>query len=208
MLYKERMTGMRLSRVPEIDLSVVIAMFILISLAWGVARFERSFVKVERIIPVFTVSSELNVMPVIEPKTKKDAVKVGSFMSLAKASSQSTAKTGAAAESGQAALDKIMLSQSFPASAGITAPKIVYKSMPDYPVKAIEGAMQGTAVVKIFILKNGRVGNAVLEQTSGHEILDRSALAAVSQWIFEPAVSQKEAIEAWFRVPVKFQLKS
>jgi len=171
-----------------------------------VARIDRSFVKVERQVPVFTISSEISVMPVIEPKTKKNAVKVGSFMSLAKTAS--VADTKAAAPAVSEAAEKIILSQAFPVPTGLTAPKIVYKTVPDYPVKAIEAAMQGTAVIKIFILKNGRVGNAVIEQTSGHELLDRSAVAAISQWIFEPAVSQKEAIEAWFKVPVKFQLKS
>jgi protein TonB len=206
MLYKEKMTGVRLSRVPEIDLSVIIAMFLLVAFAWGVAKVERSFVKVERQIPVFTISSEISVMPVIEPKTKKNAVKVGSFMSLAKTASVADTKTAAPANTEVA--DKIVLSQAFPAPKSLSAPKIVYKTVPDYPVKAIEGAMQGTAMVKVFILKNGRVGDAVIEQTSGYEILDRSAIAAISQWIFEPAISQKEAIEAWFKVPVKFQLKS
>lgn len=206
MLYKERLTGVRLSRVPEFDLSVMVAMFLLVAFAWGVAKIDRSFVKVERQIPVFTISSEISVMPVIEPKTKKNAVKVGSFMSLAKTAS--VADTKAAAPAVSEAADKLILSQAFPVPTGLTAPRIVYKTVPDYPVKAIEAAMQGTAVVKVFILKNGRVGNAVIEQTSGHELLDRSAVAAISQWIFEPAVSRKEAIEAWFKVPVKFQLKS
>ncbi|MCX5749634.1 MAG: energy transducer TonB [Candidatus Saganbacteria bacterium] len=208
MLYKERLTGMRLSRIPEVDLSVVIAMFLLITFAWGVAKLESSFVKVERVVPVFTVSTELSVMPVIEAKTNKNAVKVGSFMSLAKPSAAAAPKTAVIDKAGSAASENMVLSQASPASAGIFPPKIVYRSIPDYPVKAIEGGMQGTAVVKIFILKNGRVGDAVLEQTSGHEILDRSAIAGVSQWRFEPAVSQKEAIEAWFKIPVKFQLKS
>jgi len=174
-------------------------------MAWGVAKMEKSMISVGRVVPEFTIANELDVLPVIEPTLKKDAVKVGKFMSLAKTS----AIQGNAVENvNSQVLKNIVPVKNYPSAKTLAAPRIIYKTIPDYPTKAVENAQQGVVMVKVYILKNGRVGNAAIEQSSGFEMLDKSALAAVSQWIFEPAAYSSEVTESWFRVPVKFQLKS
>ena len=100
-----------------------------------------------------------------------------------------------------------MLTESAPTGAAILPPKVIYKSIPDYPAKAIEQGLQGTVMVEVYILKNGRVGEATIDQSSGYQVLDKSALAAISQWIFEPATYAREVTQARFKVPVRFQLK-
>lgn len=205
-MYKDRNTGVRLFQLPAIDFSVIIAMFVLVAMAWGVARLERTFERTEKYIPEFTVSGEISVKPVIEPKTKKEALKVGEFMSLAKSSAR--VHLGNQVQAKAEAAEKIVLTESVPTGAMVTPPKILYKSMPDYPARAIETGAEGIVMIKVFILKNGRVSRAEVDQTSGHEMLDRSALAAVSQWVFEPATYAREVSEAWFKVPVRFRLKS
>lgn len=201
MKYKERMAGTAASRLPSVDLSIIAAMFILIAMAWAVARLETSLVKAERFVPEFTIAGELDVLPVADPSLKKDAVKVGEFMSIAK-----TADTQSAAPA--ASMQNIIPAKHYPAGRSVVAPRIIYKSIPDYPARSVENAEQGTAIVSVYILKNGRVGQAQIEQSTGFEMLDASAMAAVSQWIFEPAASSSQITESWFKIPVKFQLKS
>jgi protein TonB len=59
----------------------------------------------------------------------------------------------------------------------------------------------------VEVLSNGRVGQIELKRSSGHEILDRSALAAVKQWRFIPAKEGENIISVWVNIPVKFQLQ-
>jgi len=206
MKYKDRISGVKRTTLPSVDLSIIAAMFLLVVMAWGVAKMEKSMISVGRVIPEFTIANELDVLPVIEPTLKKDAVKVGKFMSLAKTSAS---VQGSVMESANTqVLKNIVPVKNYPSAKTLAAPRIIYKSIPDYPTKAVENAQQGVVMVKVYILKNGRVGNAAIEQSSGFEMLDKSALAAVSQWIFEPAAYSSEVTESWFRVPVKFQLKS
>ncbi len=205
MKYKDRISGVKRTALPSADLSIIAAMFLLVVMAWGVAKMEKSMISVGRVVPEFTIANELDVIPVIEPTLKKDAVKVGKFMSLAKTS----AIQGNAVENvNSQVLKNIVPVKNYPSAKTLAAPRIIYKTIPDYPTKAVENAQQGVVMVKVYILKNGRVGNAAIEQSSGFEMLDKSALAAVSQWIFEPAAYSSEVTESWFRVPVKFQLKS
>lgn len=205
MKYKDRISGVKRTTLPSVDLSIIAAMFLLVVMAWGVAKMEKSMISVGRVVPEFTIANELDVLPVIEPTLKKDAVKVGKFMSLAKTS----AIQGNALENVNAqVLKNIVPVKNYPSAKTLAAPRIIYKSIPDYPTKAVENAQQGVVMVKVYILKNGRVGNAAIEQSSGFDMLDKSALAAVSQWIFEPAAYSSEVTESWFRVPVKFLLKS
>jgi protein TonB len=51
------------------------------------------------------------------------------------------------------------------------------------------------------------VGQVEVKKSSGHEILDRSALSAVKQWKFFPAKRGEIAIASWVNIPVKFQLQ-
>ena len=142
-------------------------------------------------------------LPVADPALKKDAVKVGKFMSIAK-----TADIQNAAPAVTATMQNIIPAKSYPAGRSVVAPRVIYRSIPDYPARSVENAEQGVAVISVYILKNGRVGQAQIEQSTGFDMLDRSALAAVSQWIFEPATTSSQITEAWFKIPVRFQLKS
>jgi TonB family protein len=210
MKYKEKISGVRSSKLQSIDLSVVAAMALLIVLAWSVAKLERSFTRTARVIPTFSVSQEISVMPIEETRTKKEAAMVGKFMSLSKTNTYISPQiqTEAVDAANNVALKNIILSQGIPSGIAVSSPRIIYKTIPDYPAKAIENSQQGTVVVRVYILKNGRVGDAAVDMSSGSDILDKSAVSAISQWIFEPATYEKQITESWFKVPVKFQLKS
>jgi protein TonB len=59
----------------------------------------------------------------------------------------------------------------------------------------------------VEVLSNGRVGQIEIKRSSGHEVLDQSALSTVRQWKFTPAKKGEDAIPLWVNIPIKFQLQ-
>ena len=86
-------------------------------------------------------------------------------------------------------------------------PKYGENPKPVYPAEARKRGYHGEVILKVEVLSNGRVGQIELKRSSGHEILDRSALAAVKQWRFIPAKEGENIISVWVNIPVKFQLQ-
>ena len=78
---------------------------------------------------------------------------------------------------------------------------------PKYPGTARRRGYQGTTILEVLVNKNGRVGDLKVFKSSGHPILDRTALASVKNWSFEPGMRGDEKVEMWVKVPIRFQLK-
>jgi protein TonB len=60
----------------------------------------------------------------------------------------------------------------------------------------------------VLVLKNGKVGQLKLKQSSGFARLDQSALNAVRGWTYQPALKLSQPIDYWFVQPVVFNLNS
>jgi len=86
-------------------------------------------------------------------------------------------------------------------------PKYAENPRPLYPREARKKGFQGEVVLKVEVLSNGLVGQVEVKKSSGHEILDRSALSAVKRWKFFPAKRGENAIAFWVNIPIKFQLQ-
>ena len=86
-------------------------------------------------------------------------------------------------------------------------PKYAENPKPLYPREARNKGFQGEVVLKVEVLSNGLVGQVEVKKSSGHEILDRSALSAVKHWKFFPAKRGESAISFWVNIPIKFQLQ-
>ena len=78
---------------------------------------------------------------------------------------------------------------------------------PRYPESARRAGVQGTTLLKLRVLENGRVGEVLVEQSAGHRDLDNAAAEAVKGWRFEPARIGKEPIAVWVILQVKFELQ-
>jgi TonB family protein len=78
---------------------------------------------------------------------------------------------------------------------------------PPYPEEARRKGMEGEVVLRVEVLANGWVGQIEVKRSSGHEILDRSALSIVKQWKFIPANKENGSIPCWVNIPIKFQLQ-
>lgn len=80
-------------------------------------------------------------------------------------------------------------------------------SQPAYPPASKRDGEQGTGVVEVFVLPNGRVGDVRMMSTTGYERLDRAAIQEAKQsWRFKPATRAGEAIGQWYPVKVVFKL--
>ena len=62
--------------------------------------------------------------------------------------------------------------------------------------------------LRVFVLKDGSVGQAAVLRSSGFRMLDDSALRTVrSAWRFLPALHDGLAIDSWVEIPIKFVLE-
>ena len=79
---------------------------------------------------------------------------------------------------------------------------------PDYPVSEIRQGHEGTVLLALQILPNGRVGEVRIDKSSGYAKLDESAAREARKWRMKPGTSDGTAMAMWKRVPIKFQLKN
>jgi len=86
-------------------------------------------------------------------------------------------------------------------------PRYAQNPKPAYPQEAREKGYEGEVILRVEVLPNGRVGQIEVKNSSGYELLDRSALTAVKQWRFIPAKKGETPIPLWVNIPVKFQLQ-
>jgi protein TonB len=79
---------------------------------------------------------------------------------------------------------------------------------PEYPVSEIRQGHEGTVLLALQILPNGRVGAVRIDKSSGYLKLDESAAREARRWRMKPGTSDGTAMPMWKRVPIKFQLKN
>jgi protein TonB len=89
----------------------------------------------------------------------------------------------------------------------LVRPRYADTPKPRYPKEARQKGYEGEILLRVEVLPDGGVGKVEVKRSSGHEILDRSALAAVRQWKFIPAKKGGNAVSSWVNIPVKFQLQ-
>ena len=83
-------------------------------------------------------------------------------------------------------------------------PEAVTKVPPVYPDLAREAGVDGTVLVQALVGKDGKVKDTRVVKSI--PMLDASAVAAVTQWVFKPALSNNKPVAVWVAVPVKFTL--
>jgi len=78
---------------------------------------------------------------------------------------------------------------------------------PEYPRTAKRRGYQGTVLLEVLVNRDGKVEDLRVLKSSGYDILDRSALNSVKNWLFEPGSIGDQNVDMWVRVPVRFELK-
>ncbi len=89
----------------------------------------------------------------------------------------------------------------------LARPQGGYQVRPGYPQSARRLGIQGTTLLKVHVLTDGRVGDVVVQETAGHPDLDQAAADAVRRWRFDPARRGNDPVAMWVLLPVEFRLK-
>jgi protein TonB len=82
-----------------------------------------------------------------------------------------------------------------------------YQVQPGYPATARRLGIQGTTMLRVHVLVDGRVGDVLVQETAGHPDLDQAAAEAVRRWRFDPARRGNDPVAMWVLLPVEFRLK-
>ena len=77
---------------------------------------------------------------------------------------------------------------------------------PTYPPAEIRQEHEGTVLVSLQILADGRVGEVKLARSSGFPKLDESAMREAKRWRFIPGTSDGTPQAMWKQVPITFRL--
>ncbi|SMD10044.1 energy transducer TonB [Sporomusa malonica] len=154
-------------------------------------------------------------IPAAEPAKQAPVVAVSAMAVVAVDSSASASASAPAASGGSISADGIPGgSQSSGGNTGKSGasipPGILSRREPAYPEPARQAGIEGTVVLRIEILENGRAGQVSIYKSSGSGLLDAAAVAAVQHWRFVPAKMQGtgQSIACQTTMPVVFKLKT
>ncbi|WP_019883265.1 MULTISPECIES: energy transducer TonB [unclassified Methylophilus] len=78
---------------------------------------------------------------------------------------------------------------------------------PEYPDFAADQGWEGTVVLRVKVLPNGKPADVKVKKSSGHGVLDDAAVAAAKRWAFTPAKRGNTPVEGWATFPVEFKLQ-
>jgi protein TonB len=93
---------------------------------------------------------------------------------------------------------------------GVTLPELIPESKlkPDYPELARVARIEGRVILQAIVLKNGSVGETeVLSCNRPGMGFEESAVDAVAQWRYKPAMQRGKAVDVYFTVRVDFELQ-
>lgn len=75
---------------------------------------------------------------------------------------------------------------------------------PRYPADALAEKHGGQVILKIWVNPDGSAGEILIQQSSSHDSLDRSAAEAAAKWSYNPGRKDGKAVGGWVLMPVKF----
>jgi protein TonB len=99
--------------------------------------------------------------------------------------------------------------ETLPAPGGqliLARPRYASNPTPEYPRLARQNRWEGVVYLRAAISAAGEVETVVVENSSGHQILDNSAVGEVRRWRFVPARRGDLRVPCEVRIPVAFQL--
>jgi len=80
-------------------------------------------------------------------------------------------------------------------------------SQPEYPPSSRRAGETGTVILEVYVLENGRVGEARVKQSSGYPRLDEAAVREVRRsWRLKPGTENGKPVPMWGQFAVTFKL--
>ena len=97
-----------------------------------------------------------------------------------------------------------------PAPTARTAPRSDTRrplTQPEYPPSSRRAGEAGTVILEVYVLENGRVGEAKVKQSSGFPRLDEAAVREVKRsWRLVPGTENGKPVPMWGQFAVTFKL--
>jgi protein TonB len=90
-------------------------------------------------------------------------------------------------------------------SEGVLQAQLISRVEPRYPALALQTKTEGVVRLHAIISRDGRITS--LDILSGHPLLVKAALEAVSQWRYRPTMLNGEPVEVETSITVIFQLR-
>lgn len=85
-------------------------------------------------------------------------------------------------------------------------PRLLEKPKLEYPSIAKDRRWEGTVTLRIELLKNGHVGAVKVAKSSGHRVLDESAIDSVKRWRHQPAQENGVPVTRKITFDIEFAL--
>jgi protein TonB len=91
---------------------------------------------------------------------------------------------------------------------GITWPKLVKESKPNYTQSAMQAKLQGVLTLEAIVEADGAVKEArVVKSLDKQHGLDDQAIKAVKEWVFEPGTRDGKPVAVRVQIEMSFTLK-
>lgn len=84
-------------------------------------------------------------------------------------------------------------------------PEPIKTVQPSYPDAAKKDKIQGTIWIKVRVDEAGEVADATVEKSDSN-LFESTAIDAVKQWRFKPALSKGKPVSVWVTIPFRFAL--
>ncbi|MBN2057757.1 MAG: energy transducer TonB [Candidatus Saganbacteria bacterium] len=178
----------------------------------GFQTVKRYHVAVDIILIVAVIAGYMGLRTALRPQSRPLPVFIGETVaveqpvkvsSLTKAAPVARAQAKPAAKAAVQPLPEPRIVQPLP----IVPPRVTFKVLPQYPVRALEQEIEGTTVLSIQVGLSGAAEDIMVKSSSGSAELDEAAKASVAQWKFSPATQGGTALASRFEVPVSFRLQ-
>jgi len=85
-------------------------------------------------------------------------------------------------------------------------PRAAYQAPVTYPPRARASGVEGYVVFSLLIGITGEIEQVKVVESYPEGIFDESATQGINQWKFEPAMYQGQAVRAWAKQRIRFDL--
>lgn len=86
------------------------------------------------------------------------------------------------------------------------APRATFQAPMTYPPRARAQGQEGYVVLSLLIGLTGEIEQVEVVESYPEGTFDEAALAGIRQWSFDPAMYQGQAVRAWARQRIRFDL--
>ena len=86
------------------------------------------------------------------------------------------------------------------------APRASFQAPMQYPPRARAQGMQGYVVFSLLIGITGEIEQMQIVESYPEGVFDEAATQGINQWRFEPAMYQGQAVRAWAKQRIRFDL--